>query len=82
MWLEQRRQAMLQLHLSDQQIYCQLWCVLYKRYDGTSSEIFTRGAMYCVLLKLDTVDLPQILQDYSTGAETTLRLSTVPEGCG
>ena len=29
MWLEQRRQAMLQLHLSDQQFYCQLRCDLY-----------------------------------------------------
>ena len=28
MWLEQRRQVMLQLHLSDQQVYC-LRCVLY-----------------------------------------------------
>ena len=27
--LEQRRQAMLQLHLSDQQVYCQLRCNLY-----------------------------------------------------
>ena len=29
MWLEQRRQAMLQLHLSDQQCNCLLKCVLY-----------------------------------------------------
>ena len=29
MKLEQRRQAMLQLHLSDQQFYCLLRCVLY-----------------------------------------------------
>ena len=29
MWLEQRRQAMLQLHLSDQQFYCLLRCSLY-----------------------------------------------------
>ena len=27
--LEQRRQAMLQLHLSDRQFYCLLRCVLY-----------------------------------------------------
>ena len=32
MWLEQHRQAMLQLHLSDQQLYCQLGCALYKRF--------------------------------------------------
>ena len=29
MQLEQRRQAMLQLHLSNQQYYCQLMCDLY-----------------------------------------------------
>ena len=29
MYLEQRRQAMLQLHLSDQQFNCLLKCVLY-----------------------------------------------------
>ena len=29
MYLEQRRQAMLQLHLSDQQFHCQSRCVLY-----------------------------------------------------
>ena len=28
-WLEQRRQAMLQLHLSDRQFYCLLGCILY-----------------------------------------------------
>ena len=34
MYLEQRRQAMLQLHLSDRQFYCLLRCVLYQRLDG------------------------------------------------
>ena len=34
MWLEQRRQAMLQLHLSDQQFDCLSKCVLYWRLDG------------------------------------------------
>ena len=29
MKLEQRRQAVLQLHLSDQQVESLLWCVLY-----------------------------------------------------
>ena len=35
MLLEQRRQAMLQLHLSDQQFYCLLRCALYYRLYGT-----------------------------------------------
>ena len=34
MQLEQRRQAMLQLHLSGQQFNCLLNCVLYQRLDG------------------------------------------------
>ena len=32
--LEQRRQTMLQLHPSDQQLYCLLGCDLYKRFGG------------------------------------------------
>ena len=35
MKLEQRWQAMLQLHLRDQQLYCLLKCDLYSRFDGT-----------------------------------------------
>ena len=34
MLLEQRRQAMLQLHLSAEQFYCLLRCVLYYIFDG------------------------------------------------
>ena len=34
MKLEQRRQVMLQLHLSDQRFYCLLWCILYYRLYG------------------------------------------------
>ena len=34
MEFEQRRQAMLQLHLSYQQLYCLLRCDLYKRFYG------------------------------------------------
>ena len=37
MKLGQRRQAMLQLHLSDQQFNCLLRCTLYKRLDGSTS---------------------------------------------
>ena len=34
MKLEQRRQVMHQLHLSDQKCNCLLKCVLYQRLDG------------------------------------------------
>ena len=34
MQLEQRRRVMLQLHLSDQQVYCLLKCVLYYWFYG------------------------------------------------
>ena len=36
MLLEQRRQAVFQLHLSDQRFYCLLRCNLYGRFDGNS----------------------------------------------
>ena len=36
MQLGQRRQAMLQLHMSDQQFYYLLRCALYKRFDGNN----------------------------------------------
>ena len=38
MQLEQRRQTMLQLHLSDQQFYCLLRCALYQRLYSNSKE--------------------------------------------
>ena len=38
--LEQRRQAMLLLHLSDQQVYCLLCCDLYYRLNGKFAIIF------------------------------------------
>ena len=48
MQLEQRRQAMLQLHLSDQQVYCTLRCVSYCRFDGTLCVIYIRISHMCV----------------------------------
>ena len=38
--LERRRQAMLQLHLSDQQVYSILRYRLYQMFDGTRQECF------------------------------------------
>ena len=35
--MEQRRQAMLQLHLSYQQFHCLLRCDLYERFYGTTT---------------------------------------------
>ena len=40
MWLEQRRQTMLQLHLSDRQLNCLPRCVLYGRLDGGSRSMW------------------------------------------
>ena len=37
MLLEQRREAMLQLHLSDEQFYCLIRCGLYQRFDAANS---------------------------------------------
>ena len=38
MYLEQRRQAMLQLHLSDKQFYCPPSCDLYWMFNGDDKE--------------------------------------------
>ena len=43
MQLEQRRQAMLQLHLSYQQFNCLLRCDLYKRFYGMPYIAFSTG---------------------------------------
>ena len=40
MQLEQRRQAMLQQHMSDRQFYCLLRCVLYYRFYGSNTSAF------------------------------------------
>ena len=50
MWLEQRRQAMPQLHLSDQQVYYLLRCALYSRFGGTSLDLWTRLMHHFILL--------------------------------
>ena len=50
MYLEERRQAMLQLHMSDQQCYCLVGCVLYKRFYGN-----------CVTITCCNSKLPYIL---------------------
>ena len=38
MWLEQGRQVMLQLHLSDQQFYGIIRCALYQKFEGNLHE--------------------------------------------
>ena len=62
MWLEKRRQAMLQLHLSDQQFYCLLRFDLYKRFNSKQNccwkfanytmKINTRSCDGCLKLSL------------------------------
>ena len=55
MYLGQRRQAMLQLHLSDQQFNCLLKCVLYYRLDKTkhSKTVYIFYGMYCTSSYMD-----------------------------
>ena len=45
MWLDQRRQVMLQLHLSDQQFNCLLKCPLYYRLDSKYLEIMSMSVV-------------------------------------
>ena len=47
--LEQRRQAMLQLHLSDQQFYCLWRCCLYYRFDGIYGFFFSTSKLHMYL---------------------------------
>ena len=43
----ERRHAVLQLHLRDQQVYCLLRCDLYQRFDGTiQSTLLTRRGIF------------------------------------
>ena len=46
MLLEQRRQALLQLHLSDQQLYCLLSSNSYWRIEGTRSSSARHGVSF------------------------------------
>ena len=41
MWLEQRRQVLLQLHLNDEQFNCLLRCDSYQKFDGTIFNVST-----------------------------------------
>ena len=60
MWLEQRRQAMLQLHLSDQQFYCTLRYDFYKTFEGS---VPTKLTAYPINSKC----YPEILMGFSSG---------------
>ena len=59
MLLEQRRQAMLQLHLSYQQFYCLLRCDLYERFYGSSRVKCVGGVeLQFHLLLYNQIDCP------------------------
>ena len=49
MQLEQRRQPMLQLHLSDQQFYCLLRSPSYKIFDGSNFSAITINTQQCTI---------------------------------
>ena len=59
MQLEQCRQMLLQLHLSDQRFYCLLRYILYERFDGTESDQ-CQGTM---LTHLPPGDLTEIFDE-------------------
>ena len=48
MYLEQRRQSMLQLHLSDQKFYCLQRCLIYYRFDSIS--IYLQRSYICSVI--------------------------------
>ena len=56
MQLEQRRSAMLQLHLRDQQFYCPLRCDLYWRFDGNSAVPLNPNEIKTMLFQYRSAD--------------------------
>ena len=54
MYLEQRRQAMLQLHLNDQKCDCLLKCVLYYRLDAGIPNV-TKSSIWYLHLSYNTI---------------------------
>ena len=56
MLLEQRRQAMLQLHLRDQQFDKLLRCVFYQRFDGNNFLLFLTLMRHTYLKSVDNRD--------------------------
>ena len=53
MKLEQRRQAMLKQHLSDQQVYCLLRCALYYRFYGNAYNFSSHYVRISLLLDVN-----------------------------
>ena len=58
MKLEQRRQAMLQLHLSDQQFHCLIRCGLYQRLDGKCKYIMNHGCWVSAVIQVHSSSNP------------------------
>ena len=61
MWLEQRRQAMLQIHLSYQQFNCLLRCDLYKRFYGSCIRAVVHVKDFVALIDLNVCVLSRVL---------------------
>ena len=56
MQLEQHQQAMLQLHLNNQQVYCLLSCDLYERFDSNVFQsLLCGGHVACYISPLDNL---------------------------
>ena len=94
MWLEQRRQAMLQLHLSDRQFYCLLKCVLYQRLDGSHTTSLLKfkimpetkvrnNITVCVTLWLQNIKkiLPETCQNIKLAKWLAISLYFLPLIC-
>ena len=75
MQLEQRRQAMLQLHLSDRQFYCLLRCVLYWRFYGIYIYIYTCVYIYMCIYLYIYIHIYICIYIYMTQYHTTFDLN-------
>ena len=64
MQLEQGRQVMLQLHLSDQQIYCHLGGAWYHKFDGSLQITYLKSIKIPQVQHIDTIQTMAI-QSYN-----------------
>ena len=82
----EHRQAMLQLHLSDQQFYCLLSCVLYYRFEGIFFTLVSlelgQSSVYhstwkVTLTDMDKVDSYPSTTKYNNGRNVCITLESI-----
>ena len=77
MQLEQRRQAVLQQHMSDRQFYCLLRCDLYYRFYGSNTTAFIHSiAILTISLDSFYINSHLFISMYHTDLENPIEHAT------